>query len=94
MFPVSRKIIVTVSSNSSTEGVEEKTDILYNYDDILRSNLELGRRTKVSVDNCITSGAVAFLLADRRIADGLADMKNRGIKLRYITEITRDGLGT
>jgi two-component system, OmpR family, sensor histidine kinase VicK len=76
--------------NSNIE--EEKTEILYDYDVILRSNLELGRITKSSVDNCITSDAVAFLLADRRIADALTNMKNKGVKLRYITEITKNSL--
>ena len=57
--------------------MKKKTENLYNYEDILSSNLQLGCLTKNSIDNCITSEAVAILLADRRIAEGLADMKNK-----------------
>jgi two-component system, OmpR family, sensor histidine kinase VicK len=72
---------------------EEKTEVIYGVENIIESTLKLLSTSKSSLDNCIDSnGPSMLLIPGHPIRKVHYDMKERGVKIRTITEITRENL--
>jgi two-component system sensor histidine kinase VicK len=79
------------SSHSSSS--EHKTEVLHGNENILKSTLEITSEIKHRIDNCIDSSAPpSFVSKDLPMFKALLEAKRKGIKLRFITEITRNNL--
>ncbi len=69
----------------------EKTEILYGVDNIVKRAIGDFHKIRERLDNCIDStGPSVFFKTP--IWKDFIELKNRGIKLRFITEITKDNL--
>jgi two-component system sensor histidine kinase VicK len=83
-----------ISSDLSTNEVEEKTEVIYGAENIINDTLERLSSAKESVDNCIDSTAPSmFVVPNHPITGAFRDLKERGIRLRFIAEITKDNIG-
>lgn len=79
------------SSHSSSS--EHKTEVLHGDENILKSTLEITSEIKHSIDNCIDSSApLSFVSKDLPMFKALSEARKKGIKSRFITEITRNNL--
>ena len=72
---------------------EEKAEVIYGAENIIGYALNTISTVRSSVDNCIDlTGPSIFVIPDHPITKAYQDMKKRGIKIRFITEITKDNI--
>ena len=69
----------------------ERTEILYNTDEIVKRTINDFRNIKQQLDNCTDSTGPSVFF-NTPIWKEFVALKNRGIKLRFITEITKDNI--
>ena len=82
------------SAHSTTEDVEEKTEVIYGDENIINDTLERLYAAKESVANCIDSTAPSmFVIPNHPVTRAFRDLKEKGIQLRFIAEITNDNIG-
>jgi two-component system sensor histidine kinase VicK len=74
---------------------EEKTEVLYDSGEIIRRAVNAYRGFKYTCDVCADSiGPSMFVIPNHPVTLGYRDMKRRGIRLRFITEITKDNISS
>jgi sugar-specific transcriptional regulator TrmB len=71
---------------------EEKTIVLYEPEEMVNSALEFYSRIKYNVDVCGDYLAPKLYMEFRPLWDAYLEVKNRGVKIRFITEITTENL--
>ena len=72
---------------------EEKTEVLYDQNEIVRRVVEQCNTIKFTMDSCTdVNGPSILVVPDHPVTKACIDMKNRGVKMRFITEITKDTL--
>jgi two-component system, OmpR family, sensor histidine kinase VicK len=82
-----------ISSSSSLPYVEEKTEVIYGEENIVDSTLKLFSVTRSTLNNCLDStGPSMHLIPGHQITNALYAMKERGVKIRFITEITKENM--
>src|SRR5215467_2788297 len=78
---------------NSSQYPSENTEVIYGSENIIKSTLELYSIAKSTLDNCIDStGPSMLVIHDHPITKAHYEMKGRGIKIRFITEITKENL--
>jgi two-component system, OmpR family, sensor histidine kinase VicK len=70
----------------------DKTIVLTDPSDIIRRAAALFSNVKERIDCCADSNAPYSHFMLKPVRDGYVQLKNRGIKVRFITEITRENL--
>jgi two-component system, OmpR family, sensor histidine kinase VicK len=83
---------MSVPSNSPIESIEEKTEIIYGEENTVKKTLEDLHRVKEKVDNCIDSTGPSVIATTETVRDAFAKLRGRGIKIRFITEITKENI--
>jgi len=82
------------SAHSTTEDVEEKTEVIYGAENIIKHVLDIISILKESVDNCTNSnGPLMFVIPDHPITKAYRELNERGVRIRFISEITRENIG-
>jgi len=72
---------------------EHKTEVLHGAENILKSTLEITSKVEHSIDNCIDSSApLSFVSKDLPMFKALSEARKKGVKSRFITEITRNNI--
>ena len=79
-----------VSPSSDTD--RERTDVYYGTDTVLDTELQFFSKSKTRVDTCMNYTRPQLAIEIEQIKKAFIDAKNRGIKLRYITEITSENI--
>jgi two-component system, OmpR family, sensor histidine kinase VicK len=69
----------------------ERTRVVYGKEQILSTILAWQQSAQKHWNLCVDSAVPNFSMSDK-IRNGYIDAKNRGVKIRYITEITNDNL--
>ena len=73
--------------------LEEKTEVLYDPNEIVRRTVEQCNDLKFTIDSCIDlNGSSMLVIPNHPVTTAFIDMKNRGVKMRFITEITKDNI--
>jgi two-component system sensor histidine kinase VicK len=73
--------------------LEEKTEVIYGAEKIVEYALNHISVLRSYVDNCIDSNSPSnFVIPNHPITRAYQDMKRRGIKIRFITEITKENI--
>ena len=81
------------SSSSSLPYVEEKTEVIYGDENIIDSTLKLFSVARLTLNNCLDStGPSMDVIPGHPITRAHYEMKERGVKIRYITEITKENV--
>ena len=72
---------------------DERTEVLYNQDEIARTVLETNYTIKHSLDCCIdVNGPSMFVIPNNPVTKSWIDMKDRDVRIRFISVITKDNL--
>jgi sugar-specific transcriptional regulator TrmB len=83
-----------ISFDSSPTEIEEKTEVIYGAENIVTDTIERLSATKKSVDICIDSTSPSiYLIPNHPVTKAFRELKERGIRLRFIAEITKDNIG-
>ena len=82
-----------ISSERSIADVEEKTEVIYGDENIINDTLRIYSILKRSLDICNDSGGPSmFVIPNHPVTKAYRELKERGIRLRFITEITKDNI--
>ena len=77
----------------TNESFIEKTEVLYNPDEIVRRTVEQCNSFKFTMDTCIdVNGPSMLVIPNHPVTNVCIDLKNRCVKIRFITEITKDNI--
>jgi two-component system, OmpR family, sensor histidine kinase VicK len=79
------------SSQPPTSAIREKTEILYGTENVLGSLLEFLLKAK-RIDSCGDSKSLSLVFEVDMYNKLLTDIKNRGIKVRQVTDITKENI--
>jgi two-component system, OmpR family, sensor histidine kinase VicK len=72
---------------------EEKTEVLHDTDEIIRRAANTFRLLKYTCDVCADSiGPSMFVIPNHPVTMGFQDMKRRGVRIRFISEIIKDNI--
>ena len=70
----------------------ERTEIFYGSEDAMKILLQAMRNVKKEAVTCSDAQSAGFSMTIEPVRQGFIDFKNRGVKIRSITEITKDNL--
>ncbi len=73
-----------IDSNTSSE----RTEIWYGFENIISRSLEVLSKIRATYDLCLDSYGVSPILETEPIKKAYFELRNRGVKIRIITEIT------
>jgi two-component system sensor histidine kinase VicK len=79
------------SSQPPTSAIREKTEILYGTENVLGSLLEFLSKAK-RIDSCGDSKSPSLVFEVDMYNKLLIDIKNRGVKVRQVTDITKENI--
>jgi two-component system sensor histidine kinase VicK len=71
---------------------KELTEVLYGSENIIKKTLETFSWIESTLDGCIDHTELAMHVTTPVIWNGLNNLKERGVKLRLVTEITADNI--
>ena len=73
--------------------MEEKTEVIYGDENIVNSTLKLFSVARSTLNNCLDStGPSLDVIPGHPITRAHYEMKERGVRIRYITEITKENV--
>jgi two-component system, OmpR family, sensor histidine kinase VicK len=67
-------------------------EILYDIEEIDKRAIKYLLDTKEKFDNCIDSAGPSAMVSAKYLWDTVVEVKKKGVKIRFITEITKDNL--
>jgi len=72
--------------------VRERTVVLYGTDNVITNELRFFSETKIRIDTCMDYTRPALAIGTEAIRKSFVGAKRKGVRLRYLTEITNDNL--
>jgi signal transduction histidine kinase len=76
-------------SNRNEKGV---TRVLYGVETVVNTVLQFLKQTDIGIDACVDQTRPLLAIDIATLKEAFLDAKKRGVKLRYITEITKDNI--
>jgi two-component system sensor histidine kinase VicK len=95
MFPISEGNFMILSPDthgSSTTDLEENTEVIYGEENTIKKTLHDFQLVREKLDCCVDSAGASVNLTTEPVRIALINLKKRGIKIRFITEITKDNM--
>jgi signal transduction histidine kinase len=81
----------TVNDNHNKNG-NETTDVVYGIDNVISTKLQFFSNSKKRIDSCMNYALPRLAIALDPIRIAFNNAKNRGVKLRCLTEITSENI--
>jgi two-component system, OmpR family, sensor histidine kinase VicK len=72
----------------------EKTKILYGVDNVINAELQFFSNSKSRIYTCMNHTRPLLAISIKEIWKAFTNAKSRGVKLRYLTEITHDNISS
>ena len=69
-------------------GLADRTEVLYGTEKVISEELQFFSNTKRQIDTCMDQTRPSLAIGIESIKRAFVDANNRGVKLRYLTEIT------
>jgi two-component system, OmpR family, sensor histidine kinase VicK len=66
--------------------------VLYGIDNVINTELQFFSKTRGKIDTCMNYTRPPLAIEIDTIKKAFIDAKNRGVKLRYLTEITSENI--
>jgi two-component system, OmpR family, sensor histidine kinase VicK len=93
IFVTTTLTINTDDSDSKKNNNVEKTEVLYGVDNATNAQIRIASNAKTMLYACVDSSAPSVDTEKiEPIRKMIVDARDRGVKLRYVTEITKDNL--
>ncbi|HZI69944.1 MAG TPA: hypothetical protein VFD60_02175, partial [Nitrososphaeraceae archaeon] len=70
----------------------ERTEVLHGQENVIGVVLHFTSRAKDIIDACIDSTRPLLAIEIKQLGKSFIDSKTRGVKLRYVTEVTKDNI--
>ena len=79
-------------NNISPSHCSEKAEILYGSDKVIDTALQFTSSARNKIDACVDHTRPSLIVEIKRLKRAFQDAKRRGVKLRYVTEITPENV--
>jgi two-component system sensor histidine kinase VicK len=79
---------IIIGSNTQTEN----TKVLYGEQNVISIELQFFYNSKRQIDTCTNYTRPPLAITIEPVRSAFVDAKERGIKLRYLTEVTNDNI--
>jgi two-component system sensor histidine kinase VicK len=83
---------LTTESHSPDTSSFERTDLLHGVDNVINSELQFFSSSKKRIDTCMNYTRPSLAIVLEPIKKAFHHARSRGVRLRYITEITHDNI--
>lgn len=84
---------MTFTSDPTLTDIEEKTEVIYGEENIINATTHLFSIAKSTLNCCIDStGPSILVIPNQPITNAHYVMKNRGVKIRFVTEIIKKNI--
>ena len=80
------------SHQSDSKTIKEGTEVFYGVDTVMDTILQFLYRTDAKIDACVDYTRPSLAIDIQVLREAFLDAKKRGVKLRYVTEITKDNI--
>jgi two-component system, OmpR family, sensor histidine kinase VicK len=87
--------LVTSSSSSSfspIKNAKERTEVVYGIENVINTVLQFLSQTNNKIDACVDYTRPSLSIDFLALKNAFLNAKKRGVKLRYVTEITKDNI--
>ena len=81
-----------LTTDASSDTIEGRTEVLYGGQNVLKSELELFSNSNKKIDTCMNYTRPSLAITIEPIRSAFVDAKKRHVKLRYLTEITKENI--
>jgi len=85
------EVVDSISSKDSIVSTD-KTEVIYGAENVVNRTLHLISITKKTLDLCGESAGVSYILANEPVVKEYMEAKDRGVRVRHITEITKENI--
>src|SRR5215210_3112326 len=85
------EVVDSISSKDSIVSTD-KTEVIYGAENVVNRTLHLISITKKTLDLCGESAGVSYILANDPVVKEYMEAKDRGVRVRHITEITKENI--
>jgi two-component system, OmpR family, sensor histidine kinase VicK len=82
--------LTTTASSSDT--IRERTKVLHGRQNVINRVLQFTSNSKSTIDACIDYTRPSLSIEIEQLKNAFLDAKSRGVKLRYVTEVTDDNI--
>ena len=76
----------------SSDASSEKTEVWLGIDNVISRSLEVMSSMRATYDLCLDTSGPSLILGTEPIKKAYFELKNRGVKIRFITEITTNNI--
>ena len=83
---------MTIEAASSSDAVSERTQVLHGEQNVISTVLQFTSKAKSRIDACVDYTRPSLTIEIEELRKAFLDAKRRGIRLRYVTEITEDNV--
>ena len=80
------------TSTTTTTGSLEKTEIFHGTDNVIAAILQFSSRTKSRIEACVDNTRPSLAIRIEQLKKSFMNAKNRGVRLRCITEINKENI--
>jgi two-component system, OmpR family, sensor histidine kinase VicK len=85
------EVVNSISSNDSIVSID-KTEVIYGAENVVNRASHLISVAKKTLDLCGESAGVSIILANEPVVKEYMEAKARGVRVRHITEITKENI--
>src|SRR5918911_1318715 len=82
----------TTTQTSRSDASNQKTEILHGEQNVVNTVLQFTSKAKSTIDACVDYTRPSLAVEIEELRKAFLNAKKRGVKLRYVTEITNDNL--
>ena len=80
------------TSTTTTTGSLEKTEIFHGTDNVIAAIIQFSSRTKSRIEACVDNTRPSLAIRIEQLKKSFMNAKNRGVRLRCITEINKENI--
>ena len=77
----------------SSDTINGRTEVIHDEQSVINTILRFVSNTKCKIDACVDYTRPSLAIGIEQLKKAFLDAKSRGVKLRYITEVTEENVG-
>jgi signal transduction histidine kinase len=78
---------------SSSDTISKRTEVLYGEQNVVTTVLQFTSNAKSRIDACVDYTRPSLAIGIEELKKAFLDARGRGVKLRYVTEVTEENVG-
>jgi signal transduction histidine kinase len=83
---------LTIEAASASDTINERTEVLHGEQNVVNTVLQFTSKAKSRIDACMDYTRPALAVEVEQLREAFLDAKRTGVRLRYVTEITKDNV--